>query len=108
MEKVLEEVADKPQTEFMVSIDGFLLPLSQGLGFGDLIPLSHREPEVQRQARMSQRHTPRRGEPQDDPSGCLGGALPKDAVSKGHHSYQRLCRSSFLLGHFFYQVELVS
>lgn len=33
-----------------------------GLGFGDLIPLSHREPvSVQRQARMSQRHTPRRG-----------------------------------------------
>lgn len=46
MEKVLEEVADKPQTEFLMVSAGWLssLRLSQGSGLRDLIPLSGRDP----------------------------------------------------------------
>lgn len=84
MEKVLEEVADKPQTEFLMVSTGWLssLPLSQGSGLRDLIPLSGRDPEVQRGAGESQCHTLRRGAPQDGHYGCLSWALHKDIISK--------------------------
>ena len=57
---------------------------------------------------MSQGHTPRRGEPQDGPSGCLGGALPKDAVSKGASFVSETLQVCIFIRTLFYQVEFVS
>jgi hypothetical protein len=58
MEKVLEEVSDKPQTEFlMVSTDWMTFPswpFGHDAGSRDLIPWSYGDPEVQRGPSMSQ------------------------------------------------------
>lgn len=99
MEKVLEEVADKPQTEFlMVSSGDFpLLPLGRDPGHGELIPGSGRGPEVQRGPGTRQGHTGRRGAPRAAVC-CVGWALHKAAMSKGDLSHNRRCGFVYFSG----------